>query len=289
MNFVCFVPFMFVIEKNKRVYYNKCEGTWCEKEMFAIERTNIIKNSLIKDGRVSVAQLSELLNVAEGTIRRDLEKLEQEGFLRRTHGGAVLCDTVPAEPMFDTAEQDTFLSARQEIADMVSHLINDGDSIMLTDGLTNRQIAKLLSKKNDLTVLTNDLAIAAEFSGGTNHVILLGGDLFGSAVYGQLTIDNMRVFAIQHLIVEADGVSPETGITVSSINKASLIQQARKCADQMILICLSQLFGVKSFCRAGALDTANRIVTDSGLEDRYKDQIFELDIPLYTSVDIYEA
>jgi len=65
--------------------------------MFAIERIKIIKDYLNKDKHVSVAKLSSLLNVTEVTIRRDLEKLEGEGFLKRAHGGAVL--PAPGPPL----------------------------------------------------------------------------------------------------------------------------------------------------------------------------------------------
>lgn len=255
--------------------------------MFAIERIRIIKNHLIKDRHVSVAKLSSLLGVTEVTIRRDLEKLEDEGFLKRAHGGAIINDfqdeTIAEEPADDKDIQ------RQEIADTVMHLVSDGEFVMLTDGPTNRHIAKALTRKNNLTVLTNDLKIALEFSGSsTNKLILLGGDLDGHAVYGQLSTNNMRDFSINHLIVEADGICERTGVTVSSISKASLIQQACKTADNIMLICLAELFGEKSFYRVGNIDMASKIVTNSTLDDAYKNHLFDLNIPLYTSMNIYE-
>lgn len=259
--------------------------------MFAIERINIIKNYLEKDGHVSVAMLSNLLSVTEVTIRRDLEKLEREGYLKRTHGGAVInedtdADAFPAE----LQSPDPDISQLQEIADTVFHLVADNDIIMLTDGRVNRYIAKKLTQKNNLTVLTNDLLIALEFSASPgNHMILLGGDLEESAVYGQLTLNNMQNFSLNHLIVEADGISKNFGITVSSINKASLIQQACKTANIVSVVCPASRFGEKSFYRVGDFSLADKIITDSTLKDTFKDFLFDLNIQLYTSVDIYEA
>ncbi len=256
--------------------------------MFAIERIKIIKNHLIKDRHVSVAKLSGLLGVTEVTIRRDLEKLESEGFLKRAHGGAIINDfqedLAGVEESSD--EKDIY---RQEIADTVMHLVSDNDFIMLTDGKTNRHIAKMLTRKNNLTVLTNDIKIAMEFSGcPTNKLILLGGDLDGDAVFGQLTTNNMMDFSINHLIVEVDGICKKTGVTVSSISKASLIQQACRTADNVFLVCLANLFGEKSFYRVGDISIASKVVTNSTLPDDYKDYLFDLDIPLYTSMNIYE-
>ncbi len=256
--------------------------------MFAIERIKIIKDYLTKDKHVSVAKLSSLLNVTEVTIRRDLEKLENEGFLKRAHGGAVLNADLEEPFVFEETEDDYNIQM-MEISDTIFHLVSDNDIIMLTDGPTNLRAAKKLVHKKNLTVLTNDLKIALEFSASpSNKLILLGGDLNESAVYGQLAINNMQNFSLNHLIVEVEGVSKKTGITVSSISKASLIQEACKMAETVSVVCLADHFGSKSFYRVGGLEIANKIITNSTLSDTYKDYLFDLNIQLYTSVNIYE-
>jgi DeoR/GlpR family transcriptional regulator of sugar metabolism len=256
--------------------------------MFAIERIRIIKNYLIKDNKVSVAKLSELLNVTEVTVRRDLEKLENEGFLKRTHGGAVLMDYVD-ESAWEENEDIKNILLYQEIADTAYHLVNDGDGIMLTSGPVNTYIAKALSGRNNLTIVTHDLSIAAAFAHSTtNNLIFLGGDLEESAVYGQMTIDNLRNFSFNHIFVEIDGLSETVGLTVSSTKKATLIQHSVKLAESVNVVCLSKFFGLKSLYRVGNLGVANRILTDSNLEDRHKKYIFDNNIPLFTSIDVYE-
>lgn len=256
--------------------------------MFAIERIKIIKDYLNKDKHVSVAQLSSLLNVTEVTIRRDLEKLESEGFLKRAHGGAVL-NAEPEDLLAYESTEDDHTLEMTEIADTIFHLVSDNDIIMLTDGPTNLQAAKKLIYKKNLTVLTNDLRIALEFSSSpSNKLIMLGGDLDECAVFGQLAINNMQNFSLNHLIVEVEGISKKTGITVSSISKASLIQQACKMAQTISVVCLADHFGAKSFYRVGELNLADKIITNSTLIDTYKDYLFDLNIQLYTSVNIYE-
>lgn len=256
--------------------------------MFAIERIKIIKDYLNKDKHVSVAKLSSLLKVTEVTIRRDLEKLENEGFLKRAHGGAVL-NAESEETFTYEANEDDHALEMMEIADTIFHLVSDNDIIMLTDGPTNLKAARKLTHKKNLTVLTNDLRIALEFSGSLgNKLILLGGDLDECAVYGQLAINNMQNFSLNHLIVEVEGISKKTGITVSSISKASLIQQACKMAQTVSVVCLADHFGAKSFYRVGELNIADKIITNSTLNDAYKDYLFDLNIQLYTSVNIYE-
>lgn len=256
--------------------------------MFAIERVKIIKNHLIKDQKVSVAKLSEILDVTEVTIRRDLEKLEREGFLKRTHGGAVLNSYVE-ESFFDDITSDQTLEMQQEIAETAFNLVSDFDSIMLSSGTTNLQIARRLATKSNLTVITNDIRIAMEFSNSpTNSLIMIGGDLDNYAVFGQMAIDNMKNFSFDHLFIEIDGISQDTGMTVSSVKKASLIQQAIPLASSISVVCLSNYFGERSLYRVGKLNIAHNIITDSKLNATYKQYIFNLNIPLFTSVNLYE-
>jgi DeoR/GlpR family transcriptional regulator of sugar metabolism len=256
--------------------------------MFAIERIRIIKNHLIKEHKVSVAKLSELLNVTEVTIRRDLEKLERDGFLQRTHGGAIWIDDSHEEPAEDAI--DPFATQHQEIADTVFHLVMDHDMIMITEGMTNVYIARKLAAKNNLTVLTNDLRVALEFSNSpNNNIILLGGDLHEHAVYGQLAINNIQFFSFKHLFLELDAVDKQSGMMVSSISKASLIQKAIQAAETISVVCLADNIGTKSLYRIGNIDIADRFITNSSLDDSYKDYLFERNIQVYTSVDIYEA
>jgi len=255
--------------------------------MFAAERIKIIKNYLLKEQKVSVAKLSELLNVTEVTIRRDLEKLEKEGFLERTHGGAILKEFKEEESVEEFV--DVYKTQRQEIAETAYHLVSDNDMIMITEGLTNACIARKLAQKNNLTVLTNDMRVAMEFAGSPmNNLILLGGDLKEYAVYGQLTENNLQYFSVKHLFVEVDAINKQSGIMVSSISKASFIQKAIRAAEIVSVVCLANNFGEKSLYRVGSVDLADKIITNSELDDAYKDYLFGLNIQVYTSVDIYE-
>jgi len=256
--------------------------------MFAIERVRIIKNCLIKDNKVSVTKLSKLLDVTEVTIRRDLEKLEKEGFLKRTHGGAVLLDYIE-ETITDESEDNSDILLYQEIAETAFHLVNDGDAIMLINGPVNAYIAKALTARHNLTIVTNDLLIASIFSHSLeNTLILLGGDLEGNAVFGQMTIDNLKIFSFDHVFLEVDGLSETVGITVSNTKKSTLIQQVIKLAGSITLVSPSRYFGIKSLCRVGNLNMCHRVLTDSNLKDKYKNFIYNQNIPLFTSIDVYE-
>jgi DeoR/GlpR family transcriptional regulator of sugar metabolism len=258
--------------------------------MFAIERIRIIKNYILNNQQAEVSTLSTMLNVSEVTIRRDLEKLEEEGFLTRTHGGAVLNKN---EDISIIGDEGYNPEDYNEIADIAVHMIKDGDIIMLTNGIINLHIAKKLGNKNNITILTNDITIATELSSNKSiKVILLGGDIDFryNAVFGSLTMNNLKKFFVSKLFIEIDGITSDLDLTVSSIDMASLIQEATNNANQKIILLTADAFEKNSFYRVGkAHQIADRLITNSRIKDNYKNIIFNNNIQLFSSIDAFEG
>lgn len=258
--------------------------------MFAIERIRIIKNYLIENKQVEVNQLSQMLGVSEVTIRRDLEKLEGEEFLTRTHGGAILGSSkdIPLEGALPS-----LLKEHSEIAKIAIRMINDGDVIMLTNGEINLEIAKQLTSKNRVTVLTNDLNIASHIMEAQSaKVVLLGGDIdfLSKAVFGTLTINNLKNFFVNRLFIEVDGISNNLELTVSNIDMATFIQEAAKNANERIILCTSSAFEKNSFYRAGLVSNlCDKLITNHTISDQHKNNIFKANIQLFTSIDLFEG
>ncbi len=260
--------------------------------MFAVERVRLIKKYLNENQKVEVASLSSLLDVSEVTIRRDLEKLEKEGFLKRTHGGAILNEESPEEEFLPSRQDDPLLKFREEIAEIASQMVQDNDVIMLTQGPTSLQLARHLKEKNSLTVLTNDLLIALELSAFSHiKVIILGGDLESQSrgVYGNFTINSIRSFFVNKTFFEVEGVTPDAGFTVTSIEKANLIQEAAKRAGEAVCLCPGECFGKRAFYPVGDISLAKKIITNSSISDSFKNYVFEQNVQLFTSVQMYEG
>ena len=142
--------------------------------MLAIERKNEILATLQKEQRVLVTELSQRYNVTEETIRRDLEKLEKEGFVKKTYGGAVLNSNTNLDLPLRIREKNN----QEEIASKVADMIEEGDSLMLDASSTSLMIAKKLKKLKKLTVITNAVEVLIELSGQEGiKVISTGGVL----------------------------------------------------------------------------------------------------------------
>ncbi len=260
--------------------------------MYAIERRRIIKEYLKEHNPVQVQELSRLLNVSEVTVRRDLEFLEKEGLLTRTHGGAVLNNDSEQHDLFTLFEPAEDKAYYDKIATVVLNFIKDNDVIMLTNGETNAIIASRLEERTQVKVLTNDVTIALKIAlQPNNQVVLLGGDLHKTdiALYGSLTLINMERFFVNHLFVEIDGINSSLQATVNSQEKADLILKATQLCENITFICPSKRFNTSAFFLLGNISMAKRIITDNELSDEYKEKLFSNNIALFTSVAPFEG
>ena len=247
--------------------------------MFALERKRLIQNYISDNGKVLVANLSRMLGVSEVTIRRDLESLEKEGYLRRTHGGAVLSDCEIVH--YNDEDEDL-----NEIAVVAARFVQDGDNIFITNGETNSHLARKLASHHSLTVLTNDIAIASEMASQGKKVVLLGGEFDSDekASFGTLAIENLRKFSVSKVFMEIDGVDEELVFSVNSPTKASFLTAVIAEAKKLIILCPYTRFRSSAFYSMGKLPSYT-FVTNARLEDSCKRRFFEEGISMFTSVD----
>jgi len=260
--------------------------------MYAIERKRIIKEYLKEHNQVQVQELSRILDVSEVTVRRDLEFLEKEGLLTRTHGGAILNSSSEQHDLYTLFEPAEDTAYYDKIATVALKLIEDGDVIMLTNGETNAIIASRLDERKQVKVLTNDVTIALKIAlQPNNQVVLLGGDLHKTdiALYGSITLLSMERFFVHHLFVEVDGINASLQATVNSQEKADLILKAMQLCENVTFICPSKRFNTSAFFLLGKVSMAKRVITDNEVSDEYKEKLFSNNIALFTSVAPFEG
>lgn len=150
--------------------------------MLAIERRRETMTILQHKKSVLVSELSKRFQVTEETIRRDLERLEKEGLIKRTYGGAVLNENISIELPFDVREI-TNIEAKESIASKVAEFIEDGDTLMIDSSSTVLQLAKHIKKKENITVITNSVNMLLKLNNAENvRVICTGGDMRHSSL-----------------------------------------------------------------------------------------------------------
>ncbi len=248
--------------------------------MLAIERRNAILEKLQVERRVVVSELSALYDVSEETIRRDLDKLENDGYAIKSYGGAVINENSNLDLPYNV-RKNTNVLGKQKIATLISEMVHDGENIMLDASSTAVAIAKTLKNKKDLTVITNSLEIALELieTPGCN-VISTGGLATGSsfALVGSVTDKTIRSYYVDKAIISCKGIDMYAGFTESderhANNKASMFYMAKT----KILAIDSSKFNKIAFAKIGDLKEISKIVTDKKPEEEWLQKFEELGV-----------
>lgn len=248
--------------------------------MLAIERRNAILEKLQAEKRVVVSELSALYEVSEETIRRDLEKLENEGYVIKSYGGAVLNENANLDLPFNV-RKNTNVVGKQKIAELMSEMIHDGESIFLDASSTAVAIAKAIKHKSDVTIITNSLEIAIELLEAPGcKVISTGGVVTESsfALVGHVTDRTISSYYVDKAIVSCKGFDLEAGFTDSderhANNKKSMLAGARV---KVVAIDNSK-FDKISFAKIGNLQDITTIVTDKKPEEEWLQKFAEYNV-----------
>ena len=164
--------------------------------MLAAERRNRILEKVHENKKVIVNELSKEFDVSEETIRRDLDKLEEDGHVIKSYGGAVLNEKSSIDLPFNIRWKSN-PSGKQKIADLISDEITDGDHIILDASTTAVFIAKNIKQKRHLTVITNSIEILLELSDVSGWDIIATGGLLKSgtmSLFGKKAADSISSY-----------------------------------------------------------------------------------------------
>ncbi len=253
--------------------------------MFAIERQRMIKKLLLEHRHVNVSDLSSTLTVSEVTIRRDLEKLESDGFLVRTHGGAILKGdsqlSPEAQPADDVSGSEDGLDA---IADLAVGTICDNSSIFLDGGPICLEIAKRLTSQKGVIAVTASLSVALELSKHPNiHTIIPGGEITPSAMVFDSNISlTLQAIHIETAFIEPVGFSTR-GFSVRDYRRGTMIRAVGEVCDQTVFLCNPSLYTNIAFYQIGPLNIANCIITSASIDDAFKEVCLQNHIKLFTA------
>ncbi|MDO4494133.1 MAG: DeoR/GlpR family DNA-binding transcription regulator [Clostridia bacterium] len=233
------------------------------------DRQAEMKRLFFERKKLSCEELRSLFGISIETVRRDLDHLERAGVIRRVYGGAVLVDDHGKSDEMPPwkARSVRNRELKRAIAEEVVRHIPDGSTIVMDSGTQAFEIAKQLVCCKDLTVLTNDMRIAAEVSAQTNHkVFFIGGSVKRGEMFttGVLATSFLEWFShIDIAVMSTDGFSVEKGMLDHDPEMGNLKTLMIGKAGKLILAMDSSKFSVNAFfrvCRAGRVDL---LITDS--------------------------
>lgn len=245
------------------------------------DRQQRIKEQLEIDGEIRINDMKDMFDVTEMTIRRDLEKLEQAGIVRRIFGGAILLGK-------DIALKDrtgVMAEEKARIGRKAASFIQPGDYVFIDGGTTTIEVARALKPGYEITVVTNALNVANELQEKKIPTIVSGGMILEatSTLIGPYAETLIRSMAYTRVFLGTTGLSAQHGFSNSNMYEAELKKTAIRQASEVNIVADHSKFGAKDFISFAGLGQVHRMITDKLPESEL------LDICMGSGMEIVEG
>jgi DeoR/GlpR family transcriptional regulator of sugar metabolism len=250
-------------------------------KLFASERRQLILNILEKKKRVTVKDLAKDVNVSEATLRTDLNILEEEGMLTRTHGGAVLNEDFPSKKSFSEREKKN-RDSKIIVAQKAMEYVKQKDCILIDASTTALELAKLLRESNlNITVVTNGISSALELKENPGiNVILVGGmaRMGSMALEGLLGTSILNKIHIDTMFTSASGFTIEDGLTDFNVYEVELKKVMVEKANKIVAMIDYSKVGTSSIATFATCEQIDMIITDRSFEDDIHKEVVKQNI-----------
>ncbi|MGP4046152.1 DeoR/GlpR family DNA-binding transcription regulator [Streptomyces sp. 2A115] len=233
--------------------------------MLPDRRHELILRALRSDGPTAVVALTERLGVSQATIRRDLVQLEDEGLLRRVHGGAMPTEGGD-EPFTEVAT--VRVAAKDALADKCADLVSDGEILLLDIGTTAHRLARRLRGRS-LTVITSSLAVYEELADDPCiRLVMLGGVVRSNyrSLAGFLTEDNLRQIHADRLFLGTSGIRPDGQVLDTTSVQVPVKRAMIAASDQVVLMADTGKFPGTGMARVCGPDSLDMVVTNAPMD-----------------------
>ncbi|WP_085523001.1 DeoR/GlpR family DNA-binding transcription regulator [Tuberibacillus sp. Marseille-P3662] len=248
--------------------------------MLVAERQQKVVDIVNERKSIRVSELSDMFSVTEETIRRDLEKLEHDGKLSRSHGGAVSVSTTSSPEVPYSEREILNVKEKREIASEAVNQVVAGDKIILDASSTAWYMAKIIPDI-PLTVLTNSIKVAIELSSKTQiTVISTGGILLQRSLSyaGPLAEDSLSAYHVNKAFISSKGFHFEHGISESNEQQARIKKKMISITDAVYAMVDHSKFGVQAFTHVAGVHQIDHIITDSHIEEKTVDRLTDLSL-----------
>ena len=239
--------------------------------MLSVEREALIVEKLKHHGKVMVNELAEELDVTKMTVRRDLNKLEQQGVLQKVHGGAVLPNPLLREKPFEE-KQSLHTEEKRLLAQKALQYVCEGDTILLDAGTTTFELASLLHDLSGITVVTIDLHIALELCAAKGKLFFIGGEIekeLGRSS-GTKALQFLEAIHVDTVFLGISAISEDMMLGSHTFDNAELKRTMLKCGSRKVLLADSTKFGIKAFAQVCPLSDIDILITDKNMNEQEK-------------------
>lgn len=238
------------------------------------KRAKEILRLLLSHGKTSVEELTELFATSPASVRRDLVRLEEQGLVHRTHGGAMAAGQVYEPFRFDASfhvREERFAEEKRRISLAAAELVQENETIGFTAGTTTTQVARGLLMRKGLHIITNAVNIGMELSSSNGlDTTLTGGCLRWPGAFsliGPTAIESLNVVVMDKVFMGVCGIDPHYGATTIEADEAAVFRAMSRHAKQVIVVADSSKVGMISPAVICAVSDIDILITDDGISD----------------------
>ena len=222
---------------------------------------------LLQKGYLDVSDLSQQLGVNMVTIRRDLDRLETAGLLRRAHGGAYAPQNPVGVEMNFSIRLSYHAQAKERIARRAADLIEEGDTVYLDAGTTALMVAHLLTERRSLAVVTHSLDVVEVFKQVPGiSLFIIGGQYLSHthSMVGPQAEEAIRAYRCRKLILGTAGIDfKNQALTMSAMEEVPLKRAAIAQSEQVILVADQSKFDKPSLISMISLADIQTLISDA--------------------------
>jgi len=239
--------------------------------MLPIERLEIIKQTVLSEKKLYVSKLSEKFDVTEETIRRDLEKLEQQGLVTRSYGGAILNTQITNEDIPFYKRSKTNMEEKIYIASKAIEFIKEDSTIMADCSSTVIEVLKLIRDRSDVTVITNSVEVLSELNQSELNIISTGGSIKqrSLSLQGPITQNTIRKYSVDLAFVSCKGMDIKKGILDSNEEESEIKRTMINQASKVVLLIDHNKYDKTSFVKLFDYEDIDYIITDKAPREEW--------------------
>jgi DeoR/GlpR family transcriptional regulator of sugar metabolism len=238
------------------------------KPLIPAQRRERIQEYLTIHQIARTADLCEMLDASEATVRRDLEWLESKGILERTHGGAILNQRMILEQEYQQRVQH-HPEEKRRIGELAASLIEEGDIVFINSGTTATQVLQHIRRDSNITVFTNNVSAVLELGNPGFHYFLIGGEFQprSNSIAGRFALDNLGLVYANKTILGVDGISLKHGCTVPTNAEAEVVRKMmERTKGSIIIVADYSKWGVVSNFQIANINEIDKLVSDDKLD-----------------------
>jgi len=247
----------------------------------AEDRQRQIMTLLQESGALRIGELTEIFDVSDETVRRDLTALEEQGLLTRTRGGA-LAESVHLETSFQRRMRENG-AAKLQIAQVAASYVEDGSTIIIDSGSTMAHLVRQLRSKRDLVVITNGITHVEDLLSNPTLTVVVTGGLIRRATMGAagpLAVESLSSLHADHTFIAASGFSASAGMTYPSFDEVAVKRAMISAGVDVTLLADGTKSGRASMVKVAPLTELNRIITSQPISASEQSKIRDLGVEL---------